>query len=174
MRSKFKETRYLSILMAPIESEGMLYFERPDSLARHTVRPGNASVVVRGDEVVIRDETGEQRLDLSVSEIARELVGNLVVVLQGDLVALGERYEAGFHERGDGWSLELEPRSRAMRRIVESIRFEGRGDVMLSMETRETNGDRTVVTFEDVETDVVFTPSERERIFGLESSSATR
>lgn len=168
VRASFRETKHLSLLSSPLETEGVLYFAPPDLLARHTSRPGRSSVVIRGDRVELRDETGRQVIDLGSSGVARQYVDNLGVLLRGDLSALRSRYSVGFETNGDAWRLRLEPRSRAMRHVVEWIRVEGRGAELTSMETREASGDTTVSVFFAVETGLDFTTSERERFFSLD------
>ena len=61
VQARFRESRHLAILTAPIETRGMLYFAPPDRLARHTTWPGRASVVVDGDRVAFDDETGHHQ-----------------------------------------------------------------------------------------------------------------
>lgn len=168
VRARFRETKHLSLLTAPLVTEGTLYFAPPDLLARHTTRPGNSSVVVHGDRVAFRDETGHQIVELGSSEIARHFADNLRVLLRGDLTALRSRYTVGFEARGQRWSLRLEPRARVVRRIVESIRVEGQGAELVAIERRETSGDRTAINFHDVETGLDFAPSELDQIFSLE------
>jgi outer membrane lipoprotein-sorting protein len=183
VRAQFRETRELAILAAPIETRGELFFAPPDRLARHTTHPGRSSVVVHGDRVALRDETGEQLLSLGSSEVARTLVGNTAALLRGDLAALRARYEIEFEARGasdsaqdaDGgsWSLGLVPRSRVAKAIIARIQVEGRGRALRSMETRETSGDRSITRFLAVETDVEFSPEELARIFSLERPDET-
>lgn len=165
VRAHFRETKHLALLEAPLETEGVVVFSPPDRLARHTTKPGSSSVVVEGSRVLIRDETGEQRADLAADDVARQLVDNLAVLLRGDLEALRSRYSTRASFDGDTWSLELEPRSRLLARIVESIRVEGTGATLERMELRETNGDTTVTEFFDVETGLSFAPGELERLF---------
>jgi outer membrane lipoprotein-sorting protein len=172
VRARFQESRYLSILTDPIETEGVLYFAPPDRLARHTIRPGRSSVVVDADRVSFVDETGHRAVDINASEVARALVSNLMVVLRGDLKSLLARYSVGFEAADGNWTLDLEPRSRALRGIIRRIHFTGRGRELGEMETRESNRDRTVVTFSDVATGLVWEASELERIFSLDSLAA--
>src|SRR5262245_41028026 len=173
VQARFRETRYVSLLTAPIESEGMLYFAPPDLLARYTTRPGRSSVVVRGSHVVLRDETGTQDLPVGSSELAPALIDHLVGLLRGDLAALQERHTLGFRVEGGSWELRLEPRSRIVRSIIQSIRIQGSGDEIVSMETMETSGDRTVTSFAEVQRGRNFTPSEIERLFPVEDSDPT-
>ena len=72
VRASFRETKHLSLLSSPLETEGVLYFAPPDLLARHTSRPGRSSVVIRGDQVELRDETGRQVIDLRSSAVTRQ------------------------------------------------------------------------------------------------------
>jgi len=167
VRARFRETLHLSLLTAPIETEGMLYFAPPDRLARYTTRPGSSSVVINADRVAFSDETGYQMIDLGSSEVARHLVGNLVILLRGDLATLRARYSVSFGSDGQDWVLDLEPRSRIVRGIVEWVRVKGRIG-LTEMETRQAGGDTTVTVFSDVETGLDFTPTELERIFSLE------
>ena len=79
VRARFQESRHISILTDPIETGGMLYFAPPDRLARHATRPGRSSVVVEAGRVSFADETGTRSFDLSTSEVAQTLVGNLII-----------------------------------------------------------------------------------------------
>jgi len=174
VRADFVETRELAILAVPIETRGKLYFAPPDRLARHTLEPSPSSVVVQGDRVALRDETGEQVLSLGSSEVARTLVGNTAAMLRGDLDALRARYEIDFQVTGeatsDAWLLGLVPRSRVAKAIVERIEVRGSGRALSSMVTLESSGDRATTRFTAVETGVDFSPEELAHVFSLESS----
>lgn len=145
VRARFQETRTLSILSEPIVTEGLLFFAPPDRLARHSTRPTRSSVLVSGGRIYLRDDTGLQVLDLATSEVARALVGNLIVVLRGDLAAIREVHEVEFRTSEAGWEIDLVPRSRSVRSIVERIRLRGRGGMLETMETRERNGDVALI-----------------------------
>ena len=151
VRAHFDETRTLSILTAPIETEGTLYFSPPDRLARVTTQPGASTVVVHGTRVVLEDETGRREMDLGASDVARGLVSNLMVLLRGDLPELRKRYAITYSPEGERWQLDLVPRSNTLRALVELVRVTGIGQRLMGMETRETNGDATVTRFSELE-----------------------
>jgi outer membrane lipoprotein-sorting protein len=173
VRAHFREIKHLALLSAPIESEGTLYFAPPSRLARYTSRPGKARVVINGERAAFHDPTGHQEVDLESSEVASHLVGNLVVLLRGDLPGLLTRHHVTLHGDSQGWVLELEPRSRVVRSMIESIRIKGNGVGLLEMETRESSGDKTIMRFSQVETGVDFAAAELERIFSLEAPDDT-
>jgi len=172
VRAHFRELRHLSILTDPIETTGMLYFAPPDRLARHATRPGRSSVIVEAGRVSLADETGQQVYNFDTNEVARALIGNLMVVFRGDLESLKARYSISFDSDGDDWTLDLEPRSRALRGIIERIRFTGRSRELSAMETRESNGDRTIVKFSGIETDLSWEQGDLDTIFSLDPPDA--
>jgi len=167
VRARFKEERQLSILETPIQTEGELFFSPPDRLARHTRLPGQSSLIVDGDRLILRDETGEQIVSLESSHVARGLVDNFALLLRGDLPALRKMYDITFYspENRDspnpgGWVIDLKPRDATTRTLVERIRITGHSGILSSMDTLETNGDRTIMRFSDVRTGLTFNSNE--------------
>lgn len=168
VRARFRESRQLSILTDPIETTGTLYFAPPDRLARHTDWPGRSSVVIEAERVMLADETGQRVFDLNTSEVARALIGNLMVVFRGDLEALRARYSISFDSSAERWTLDLEPRARAVRSFIERIRFVGRGPDLTAMETRESNGDRTIMELSEIEVGFSWGQRDLDRIFSVD------
>jgi outer membrane lipoprotein-sorting protein len=165
VEARFRESRELAILNEPIVSSGKLYFSPPDWLARHVTEPGEARVIVRDDRVTFQDETGIQVLELGSSEVARAMVGNVSVLMRGDLETLRRQYEVAFTSKGDLWTLDLEPRDRIVRQLIERLRVDGRGNELVRMESIETSGDITRTEFLEVEVAVDFSPEARAAIF---------
>ena len=172
VRVRFRELRHLSILTDPIETAGVLYFAPPDRLARHTTWPDRSSVVVEAGRVSLGDETGQRVFDFDTSEVARALVGNLMIVFRGDFESLKARYSISFDSDGENWTLDLEPRSRALRGIIDRIRFTGRSRELSAMETHESNGDRTIMRFNEIEIGLSWEQGDLDRIFSLDPPDA--
>jgi hypothetical protein len=169
VRAEFKNTQTLSLLMDAIESEGVLYFDPPNRLARQTIWPGSSKVVIHDARVSFRDETGTRTMDLGSSTVARSLIDNLMVVLRGDLPGLRERYSVTFSADGQKWRFDLVPRLEAVRDIIEAIRFSGTGWILEAMETRETTGDTTLSVFSEIDTRLELSPAQIEKIFSVDS-----
>jgi len=168
VRARFQESRHLSILTDPIETTGVLYFAPPDRLARHSTRPSLSSIVIEAGRVSLGDETGRRVFDFNTSEVARTLIGNLMVVLRGDLESLRARYSISFDSDGESWTLDLEPRSRALHSMIEGIRFSGQNRELSAMETRESNGDRTITKFSEIESGLSWEQVDLDKIFSLD------
>jgi len=174
VRAHFNEIRTLSILTVPIETRGSMYFSPPDRLLRVTTYPGASTVVVHGTRVVFEDETGRREIDLGASDIARGLVSNLMVMLRGDLLELRERYAITYTAEGEHWQLDLVPRSKVLRELIELVRVTGLDQRLTGMETRETNGDATVTRFSEVVSGLDFDADGSESVFSLEPADKDR
>jgi len=121
---------------------------------------------------LLGDETGQRVFDFNTSEVARALVGNLMIVFRGDLESLKARYSISFDSDGENWTLDLEPRSRALRRIIDKIRFTGRSRELNAMETHESNGDRTTRKFSEIEIGRSWEQEDLDGIFSLDPPDA--
>jgi outer membrane lipoprotein-sorting protein len=170
VRASYHEQKHISLLSEPLESEGKLFFQPPDRLARHVEKPGRAWLAVRNDQVVMRDATGEERLDLGRSDVARALVDSLAVVLRGDLGVLNARYEVAFRALEAGWRIDLMPRSRMLKSLIASMAIDGVGSEIRRVEVREESGDWAITEFSAIQTGVRFTPEESGEIFLLTPS----
>lgn len=165
--ARFHETKELALLSEPLEVRGTLYFVPPDRLARVTIEPSATRLVIDGDRFAYRDEAGGEAADLSANPLAREFVRSFIVLFNGDLEALRERYVPDFAVEGERWVLRLRPRQRPLADFLEGIALRGTGRTLERIEMVETDGDRTVTTFDEVQTDRRFAESELERIFAV-------
>jgi outer membrane lipoprotein-sorting protein len=172
VRTHFVERKTLALLIEPLESSGVLYYAAPDRLARHTEKPLETTLVIDGDQLVILDANGSDRLDLGQSDIARQFVDNFIVLFNGDLAALERRYRVSFEIDDESWQIALTPRDRVVKRLIESVQLIGHGDALQRMQILETSGDRSVTTFDRVQTNYAFAPGEAERVFSLDGSPA--
>ena len=170
IRVPFRESRELAILQAPIVSEGVLFFAPPGELARITHSPGASRILVRGDQVVFDDPTGRTSFDLSSNEIARGFVEIFGVLLRGDLDELRRLFLLAFRADGETWTLEMRPRSRRLRALVERIEIQGHGTDLKRMTTFDTQGDRTSIAFGQAVPLSEIDPKEREEAFSLDSA----
>jgi outer membrane lipoprotein-sorting protein len=165
VEARFREVKEVALLAEPLEVRGTLFFVPPDRLARVTHEPGRSRLVIDGERLSFEDEADGEAIDLSGNPVAREFVSNFIVLFNGDLEALRARYEPHFRVEGGRWSLRLVPRRRPLRDFVAFVRLEGEGRSLARMELVETDGDRTVTTFTEVEVDRRFGAEELSRLF---------
>jgi hypothetical protein len=170
LSARFEEEKHLSLLRAPLKSEGTLYYARPDLIARKTERPAASSWVLQGETLSIRGPDGARTLDLASAPGLQPFIEALRALLRGDLSALERSFEIAFDspDAASGpWRIRLTPREAPLRDAVAAIEIEGEGEILSSFRVREVGGDETVERFTQVDPLRSFSEAERTRIFDV-------
>jgi hypothetical protein len=166
--AKYREERHISLLVKPLISLGEVYFQPPGQLARYNQTPEKERVIIRGSKLSMSDSSGSREMDLSAQPVLRLVIETFLRVLSGDLDALNRVYRIRFTGEAAGqWRMVLEPRVPILSRLIRHVFLEGNQLIVSQMEITETNGDRTVTRFFDVDISRRYSVSERARLFGL-------
>lgn len=167
--AEFREVKTLSLLSAPLITEGRLhYLAGPPRLVRVVERPAPARVLVTQAEVILQSGTGVQRLDLGTIPEVRALVSSLTSLLAGDRAALEEAYDVRFAASAEqAWTLELTPKSKRLRALVQKLRFAGRGSVVSEFTVEEASGDVSKTAILKPNPKRRYSESEVRELFGM-------
>jgi len=164
IQARFAERKELALLKVPLESAGVVYFSPPGLLARHTESPVRSSLYLDDRHLTVVEDGRKRTLDLQASAFVAALAGSFVDVLRGDRAAVQRRFAMKFDPTTEGWQLTLSPRSIDLRKAIRELRFTGKGIEVQTMTLLETNGDRSITTFTQVDPARRFTPDERARL----------
>ena len=168
LEARFREEKRIALLEAPLVSEGTLHFAPPGRLARHTLTPFRASLVVADGSLRFGDETGAESLEVEANPTVRLFTEGFLAIFAGDRTALERMYTMRFQGLPAGdWELRLTPREPRLGRIVREIAVRGRGPVLSEMRVTEVSGDETVTTFTEVDTARRYTDAEMRRVFAI-------
>ncbi len=143
--ARFRETRTLSMLDAPIESSGVLRFAAPDRLEMQVLEPQPQSVLVRGDQVTLRLDGATHRFALHAQPGLAALVDGLRATLSGDVAGLRRAYVARLRGERRRWSLELVPRLPAARARISEIDIGGSAAAVRSIAIYQADGDHSLM-----------------------------
>jgi outer membrane lipoprotein-sorting protein len=146
--ARFVERKHMAILNAPLESSGELVYVAPDRLEKHTRTPRRESLLLAHDELTIEDPERKQRRTVVIQDypVVWAFVESIRSTLAGDLGTLTRFYEVKLEGAERRWRLSLKPREPQMGEVVREIRLGGSGNGIDTIETIETNGDRSVMT----------------------------
>lgn len=142
----FVETQFMSLLKQPLESSGELFFDAPDHLEKRTLLPRPESLVIDNGILTIRHGSRKYTVTLRAYPQVAPLIDSIRATLAGDRGALETVYSVRFDGGEHGWQLNLVPRDRTLAQMIKSIRISGAGEVIRTVETTRTDGDRSVMT----------------------------
>ena len=166
--ARFRESRQMALLAAPLVSEGTLHYAPPGRLVRRTESPELAVALLEGNRLRFRDASGEQSLDLDALPAARQFLESFTALVAGDRAALARSYDLEFAPQGAAaWRLTMRPRVPALSRVFRAVEVAGEGVALRTLVVREVSGDVSETTFTEVRTDRRFTAEEAARVFRL-------
>jgi hypothetical protein len=76
-------------------------------------------------------------------------VESIRATLAGDRASLERVFRVELHGDLKRWSLLLVPRDLEVARLISQVRIDGSRDTLFTVEIRETDGDRSLMTLRD-------------------------
>lgn len=146
--ARFTEIKYLAALDQPLRVQGEVRFSPPDQLQRRVTDPYAEEMTVAGGMLRLqRGDESARELALEDNPAIAAFVNAFLATLAGNKALLEEHYELALEGDENNWVLTLTPRDKLLARRVEQIRVTGAGERLISFETRQANGDRSVMLF---------------------------
>lgn len=141
--ARFRETKTVAMLDAPVTSSGILRFAAPDMLEMHTLEPSEQRLVVRGRQVSVELDGRSRQFDLDQAPAVGALVEGIRATLVGDLAGLQRAYRTRLQGERARWTLVLVPRLPAARARVSEIDVSGSEASVHEIAVFQADGDRS-------------------------------
>lgn len=160
VEATFNETRHSTFLTTPIKLNGTFVYEAPQTFIKETFKPFPEIVTVDHNGVKIEQDKdmqeGQSRIQFIAADahpLVQGLVDSAKATMSGKKELLEARYRLELNGSKENWSVKLVPREKALRKKIESLLFVGNGDLINSVEIRESDGDWSVINlkYESVE-----------------------
>ena len=142
----FVEKKYIAMLDKPVESSGELFFSAPDRLEKRTLKPRPESMLLDGSTLTVEQKGKRHVLPLQSYPEIVAFIDSIRGTLAGDRAALERVYKLSLEGDEQQWKLELQPLSERMKKVVERIRIAGERHELRTIEIRQADGDRSVMT----------------------------
>jgi hypothetical protein len=142
----FTEVQQLAVLERPLESSGELTYEAPDRLVKRTLKPKAETLTL--DHGVLSAQRGHRTYVLEPRAYPQVVpfVESIRATLAGDRATLERLFNVGFEGTLAAWTLQLVPRDAALSAAVQFIRISGEHAAIHSVEIRQRDGDRSLLT----------------------------
>jgi outer membrane lipoprotein-sorting protein len=142
----FVEKKFISMLDAQVESSGELLYEAPDRLEKRTLKPKPETLVLQGG--VISAQRGRRHYQLELRQYPQVVpfIESIRATLAGDRAALEKVFKVQFDGTFEHWTLALVPHDSKLAGTIESIHIAGEQDRIHTVEIREADGDRSLLT----------------------------
>jgi len=152
LRCAFREDKHIALLARPLQSTGVIYFDRDRGIVRATRTPHVEKAVLTRTALRITsgDHTEDIPLDKSKDLQAFALV--FPTLLRGDRAAIERSFDIALYGRADGWwALAFTPRSDSLRALVRRVVVFGRAGELAALQVAEASGDTTDTRLTDLQ-----------------------
>jgi hypothetical protein len=145
-RVSFTEVHEMAMLTRPLQSSGELVYEAPGHLEKRTLKPKTETLVLENG--VLSATRGRHKYELHLADYPQVVpfVESVRATLAGDRAALERYFTVDFQGDLDHWTLTLVPKDATVARHVAQIHISGERDAVHTVEIREPDLDRTVMT----------------------------
>ncbi len=151
VQGRFTQQKYLRTLDKPVTTSGRFALRPGHGLFWHLQKPFELRLRVRRDGISRQDASGAWKSNGSQSTQAAQ-VKLFMAVLGGDTAELQRHFTLKLSGSAGSWQLLLLPKTVVMKQVFENITISG-DKLVRRIELKEKQGDRTVMQFEQLQTD---------------------
>jgi len=142
----FTEVQQLAMLDRPLESSGELLYEAPDRLEKRTLKPKAQTLILEHGVLTARRGHRTYVMELRDYPQVVPFVESIRATLAGDRAALERFFRVQFDGTLGAWTLLLVPVDATLAGAVKDIRIEGERDAVRTVEIRQSDGDRSLLS----------------------------
>ena len=148
LRGQFTQDKQVSGFKNPLRSQGQFVVARQHGVIWTTQRPFPSEVVVTADRILSRQRDGTNRVELDARQqpAMRSVNAIMFALMSGDVQALSSQFNIKAQREGQGWRLQLTPKSAMLAKAFQSLSLQGDRYVR-QVEIIEANQDRTLIQF---------------------------
>ena len=142
----FTEVQQLAMLDRPLESSGELLYDAPDRLEKRTLKPKAQTLILEHGVLTARRGHRTHVMELRDYPQVVPFVESIRATLAGDRAALERFFRVQFDGTLGAWTLLLVPVDPTLAGVVKNIRIEGERDAVRTVEIRQSDGDRSLLS----------------------------
>lgn len=148
MQANFQEEKTMKMMNKPISSSGKVWFQSPNKFRRELRGNAPSTTVSNGQQLWIYYPKFESAEQYTLGKRSPLDAGIAAITASLNLQDVEQNFNVAGAREGDGYVLQLTPRSGSMKRMIQqfAIRLDSSLQVQRT-EATQPNGDRTVTTF---------------------------
>lgn len=169
LSARFEERKTIALLAAPLVNKGHVRFHPGGGYLLRTVeQPTASAVLLHGDDIWLSEGGKSEHIDLHAHPAARSFAGSFRSLLAADRAALEAHFQLSLTVDAEQvWTLQLSPRTDAMKKIVTKMLIRGKADKLEQLVIEEASGDVSDTRFFDVDTQYAHSAEEVARYFAI-------
>jgi hypothetical protein len=147
-KAEFTETRYLKLLVAPVQSTGILTYTAPDKFEKLTLKPVEEKMTIAKHLVTLEEPSKGRKNTITPNSFPAlsALIDALRGALSGNANLLAETFKLKIEGNSGQWKLTLVPKESIQYGYIHRITVSGKQDSIELLEVLQADGDRSVLS----------------------------
>jgi hypothetical protein len=147
-KAEFTETRYLKLLVAPVQSTGILTYTAPDKFEKLTLKPVEEKMTIAKHLVTLEEPSKGRKNTITPNSFPAlsALIDALRGALSGNANLLAETFKLKIEGNPGQWKLTLVPKESIQYGYIHRITVSGKQDSIDLLEVLQADGDRSVLS----------------------------
>ena len=153
MKCNFIQQKTTAMLMEPTVSKGVMYYVSPDKMRWEYIEPYSFALVFNGEKIIRIREGKAEVLEANQGKMYKSLADLMIGCVLGNKLFDTSAFDMVFYDEGSFWKMEMTPKRRDMKRMINQLVFcfDKTKSIVSQVEYIESNGDTTMIRFEDVQ-----------------------
>ena len=149
LQAPFKQTRVIGLLASEVKSKGKLTLVRPDRLRWDLHPPDDVTYWIGPEGLAMKNKDGVTKIGKASANKFAAVLGDLMIMLGGDMKKLKARYALSVEEDGDKLHLTAKPKAKEVKKHISRLELYTGSDasIIRSVEIHEKSGDSSVIVF---------------------------
>jgi outer membrane lipoprotein-sorting protein len=149
LQAPFTQKRVIGLLASEIDSKGLLTLVRPNRLRWDLKPPDAVSYYIGPKGLAVANADGVTKIGKAAAGRFAAVLGDLMIMLGGDLSKLKKRYRLDVDESGGGFVLIAKPKAKDVAKHVTKLKMEAGKKLWIvkRIEIHEKNGDQSIIEF---------------------------
>jgi outer membrane lipoprotein-sorting protein len=145
----FTQERTIGLLASVVKSDGEMTLVRPDRLRWELAPPDAITYWISPEGFAFATPNGGASVGKGAAGRFGAVLGDMLVLLGGDLSTLRARYELGVKRSPDGIALTAKPKAEEVAKHVRSLEMSAGPELWTvhRVSIEEKSGDKSVITF---------------------------
>lgn len=149
LQAPFDQKRVIGLLASEVESKGKLTLVRPDRLRWDLYPPDDVTYWIGPEGLAMRNKDGVTKIGKASSNKFAAVLGDLMIMLGGDMKKLKKRYAIAVKKDGDKLELTATPTAKEVKKHIAKLKLftDADASVLRTVEIHEKSGDKSIIVF---------------------------
>lgn len=156
MQCHFVQTKYVKLLNDKMVSKGQMYFRASDRLRWVYTSPYSYVFVLNGQKVLLKKGNRSDVINTAGNKMFREIARIMMSSVVGNCLTDDKNFKSTVSATSTEYLATLYPQRKELKGMFQKIilHADRKKGVVTSVELTEKNGDRTVITLQNIQTNV--------------------